>query len=393
MLKDIFKRAGTHFGGSIISRIFATSTFILLSRYIPLNEYGQGILGITVIQLGNVAGDFGLTQWYQKQEHEEKAFFILLPLRLILGFVVSIAIVAMNVYLSWFTTDLALLIAGINLLQSFTSIASAYLILHKRVIMPSLLQAMLSIPILLLIFLAPRDVTLFNTYAAFALGNTFAIFILFPLKRLRFSPQPPSALWNALRSSSKYALLTYTSATYARADSILVRVYAGEAALGFYGLAYRYLEYFAMLPSSVVQILFPIFAQKEGTRKHLFDMTVVMGAIGAAVAGVVMTSASVVILTLHGTTYAASIPILKVLSGSLILFFVNAPLATFVQASDIVKKFLPFGIANTVLNVALNVALIPQFGILAAAYVMLTTEITGLLINVYFVRKVFRHRV
>ena len=63
------------------------------------------------------------------------------------------------------------------------------------------------------------------------------------------------------------------------------------------------------------------------------------------------------------------------------------------RASVSVEKFLQFGIANTVLNVVLNVTFIPQFGLLAAAYVMLTTEITGLLINVYFVRKVFGHRV
>lgn len=93
-----------------------------------------------------------------------------------------------------------------------------------------------------------------------------------------------------------------------------------------------------------------------------------------------------------GPAYAAGIPILKILSIVVFLFFFNAPLATFIQSSSLLKKFLPFGIGNTVLNIILNIALIPLYGIQAAAWNMVVTETLGAMINVYFVQKIYAEK-
>ena len=391
MIKSIFKRSGLFFGGSIISKIFTTSVYILLSRYLNPAEYGQGTLGVTVVLLGSVFGDYGLTQWYQKHDNEELAFSAFIKLRLILATFVSILAIVTTLLLKWFTIPQALLIGIIIIMHSLLSIATAYLIRNNQVLKPSFQQVVQAIPILILIFIKKHQITVFDSFLGYAIGDIIALYIMFPFSKLKYLKSLSIPLLSVLRSSSKYALLNYTSVAYARADSILIRGLSGEAALGFYGLAYRYLEYFALFPSSLVQTLFPVLAQKhkEG-RKYIWKLMGIMSALGVIFSILLFSISHWIITTVHGVMYMPSIAVMQVLSLTLFLFFINAPLATFVQSSNIVKKFLPFGVSNTALNIVLNIILVPKFGIVAAAWVMTATEFTGLIINLYFVNKIYR---
>ncbi len=391
MIKSLFRRSGVHFGGSIISKVFTSTVYIVLSRFISPAEYGQATLVVTFSMLGSVVGDYGLSQWYQKQENEKEAFRSFLRVRMILAVISSLALFTLITTLDWLPFSLALVTSSVLLPHALLSIATAYLIRKQEVLRPSLQQVMQQVPILIIMLIKQHSVTVLDAVTAYLIGDIIAVFLLFPRKKLTDLHGARTSFFTTLRSSTKYALLNYTSATYARADSILVRGFLGNAALGFYGLAYRYLEYFALLPSSLVQIAFPIFAQNKNIgKKHMVALTSLMAIFGAVFALFLAFIAPALITTFHGSAYQPAIIVMQVLSLTLLFMFINAPLATFVQSSDLVKKFLPFGVANTVLNVALNIFLIPIWGLTGAATAMLITEITGLLINAYFTNKLLR---
>ncbi len=392
MIKAIFKRSGLHFSASVLNKILTSSVYIAMSWYIPPKIFGQGILSVTLILLGNVIGDFGLTQWYQKQEDEEKAFELFAKLRLLLALCVSVAIFLITYTLDWLPLTLNIITCIALFPYSLISIANAYLIRQKQVLKSTVWQLIQVTPMFFIIFIRQHNLQINEVFLANLLGVSIAVCVIFPfhkLSRIWRRKGERESLYGALRSSSKYALLNYTSVAYARADSLLVRSYLGEAALGFYGLAYRYLEYFALFPSSLVQMLFPVFAQnKKVNGRHIVLLTIITVALGIFFGAMLYLSSNFIITQFHGDSYLPSIAAMQLLSLTLVLLFINAPLATFVQASDSVKKFLPFGIANTLLNIVLNVVLIPVYGISGAAIVMCITEFTGLIINVVFTRKV-----
>lgn len=386
MIKSVFKRSGIHFGGSIISKIFTSTVYIVLSRFISPSEYGQATLVVTFSMLGSVIGDYGLSQWYQKQEDEEKAFRSFTKVRMILAVITSILLFLTISMLKWLPMPLALVTSSVLLPHALLSIATAYLIRHKIVLKPSLQQVIQSIPILIIMLIKQHSVTVLDAVSAYLVGDIIAVFILFPRNKLQDINRAHMPLLKTLRSSSKYALLNYTSATYARADSILVRGYLGEAALGFYGLAYRYLEYFALLPSSLVQVTFPLFAQNHtAAKKHIYTFAGITGFFGMIFSLALAFCAPTIIQVFHGSAYAPAIVVMQILSATLFFMFINAPLASYVQSSDLVKAFLPFGILNTALNVSLNILLIPLYGLQGAASAMMITESTGLIINLWFV--------
>jgi O-antigen/teichoic acid export membrane protein len=68
-----------------------------------------------------------------------------------------------------------------------------------------------------------------------------------------------------LLSSYHYGLLIVSSFAYARGDALIIGFTAGNAALGLYSLAYRYLESLSLFPSAISQNLFHISAKKDGT--------------------------------------------------------------------------------------------------------------------------------
>lgn len=388
MIRSLFKRSGVHFGGSIISKIFTSTVYIVLSRFISPAEYGQATLVVTFSLLGSVVGDYGLAQWYQKQEDEKKAFRSFLRARILLAAATSVILFTLITWLDWLPVNLALATSLVLLPHALLSIAAAYLVRHQDVFKPSLQQVIQSVPILIIMLIKQHSVTVFDAVAAYLIGDIIAVWLLFPRHKLLELSGATVSIRRTLRSATKYALLNYTSATYARADSVLVRGYLGEAALGFYGLAYRYLEYFALLPSSLVQITFPIFARdSRSAKKHIFALAGCMALFGILFGGLLAFLAPIIINAFHGSAYAPSIIVMQILSAALVLMFINAPLSSYVQSSDLVKKFLPFGILNTALNVSLNILLIPLWGLQGAAIAMLITESTGMFINIWFTKQ------
>lgn len=160
----------------------------------------------------------------------------------------------------------------------------------------------------------------------------------------------------------------------------------GHEALGMYSAAYRYLDAVSLLPNTISQNLFHLSAQAGSmTKRSVLLLTMLMGSIGVIVGVVLFASSSLLTVGLLGSAYASSTAIVRVFSLVSVVLFINAPLSTLVQSSQWVKQFLPWGVANTVLNILLNLMIVPIAGGIGAAWIMLISECTGLLINLYFV--------
>jgi len=225
----------------------------------------------------------------------------------------------------------------------------------------------------------------------YIVATVITIIWYFPWNKLKYITATfLSKALETLKLSSPYAFLTLTSFAYARGDSIVVRYTLSSFALGLYGGAYRYLESLSLLPTALSHNLFPISAKKKGiTTSQLIKIMTVTIIAGSITSIIVFLTSNWLIVILIGKKYIEAVPILRIFSLVLFLFFINAPLATIVQSSHLVKKFLPYGVINTIGNIILNIIFVPIYGVAAAAWVMLTTEVTGFIINAYFAKKIY----
>lgn len=396
MIQGLLKQSGKFFSGLVFTRIVTTITFILLARTFSPEVFGDMTLYLTLIVIATYCADFGLVQWYQKTidpSQRTRHFQRIVGVRIYTTILTLILFAVIFSYVPLFTPTLHMLFM-LNLIpEAFLSILTGYYIEKKEPLKVSFIPLGRAFGVLLVFALWGSGLSAEMAIIGFMLGSCGALLLFFPWQELKgFSLLRIQTAYTTLRESLPYAYLILTSLAYARADQLIIRFNLTAQALGYYGAAYKYLEAASLIPSALAQNLFPISSKKDGVSLgQLTRIMIIMLSLGAVVSGVVHILSDFLILDLMGEAYRPAIYLLHILSVVIFLFFANAPLSTVVQSSDLVKKFLPWGVFNTSLNVGLNFALIPMYGVAGAAYAMLLTEITGLLINLYFTKKVYAH--
>jgi O-antigen/teichoic acid export membrane protein len=397
MIKDLLRASGIHFFGLTANKVLGVVVFLLFARALAPQAFGQVVLFTTVVTMVTVLAEAGLGTWLQTQSAKSDHLQTLKELsstRLVTFFISAILLAIVGWQFRAFSDTVAGLLIVSLFFEAFIALGDSYYLATHQVSKIALKN--LSRVIMVLIgyvwahsWLSAEVTMMIMTAAA---GLTMAWY--YPLRA--FSLASFSAItkhFTNLKKAAPYSLLMVTSLTYARGDSLLVQYFAGSGALGLYGVAYRYLEGISLLPTAVFQILFPRAAQATRlAATQLRMITFTMGVLGLLTGTALFIAGPFLTSGLLGDSYAGAFPIIQVLSGVVVLFFLNAPLSAVVQSSSLVKKFLPFGIGNTVLNIGLNCMLIPMLGPIGAAWAMLSTEFTGFLINLYFAQQLYESK-
>jgi O-antigen/teichoic acid export membrane protein len=95
-----------------------------------------------------------------------------------------------------------------------------------------------------------------------------------------------------------------------------------------------------------------------------------------------------IILFVYGADYLPSASALALLIWALFFIFINAPVGNIVATSNMMHAFLPYAIGNTLLNIVLNLFLIPKYSFWGASFATVFTECTGFVLQLYFANRV-----
>lgn len=169
------------------------------------------------------------------------------------------------------------------------------------------------------------------------------------------------------------------NALFFRIDALMLKPLAGEQALGWYSTAYRFIDAFQIIPSSLVLALFPMLARqaddREATARNATQAlrVLLLMAFPIAVGSTVL--AEPIIQVVAGSAFIPqSVMALQILIWYLPLSFVNG-LVQYVLIARGRQRILTLAFAAGVLfNVAANLWLIPRFGYLGAAWVTVLSE-------------------
>ena len=187
------------------------------------------------------------------------------------------------------------------------------------------------------------------------------------------------AVWLALPLGAADVLLS----VYLRTDQVMIEAMLGDRAAGQYGQAYRILEALGLLPAVVVQAsLFPRLSRLAGGgsgvtyRRLLAKVGGGLAAVAVGVAAVLWAVSEPLILWLTGDpAFAPAGDALGVLAWTFPFTCVKDVLfISFLAQRRHGPAVALFG-AAVLLNVGLNAAAIPAYGIVGASAVPLATEV------------------
>jgi O-antigen/teichoic acid export membrane protein len=191
-------------------------------------------------------------------------------------------------------------------------------------------------------------------------------------------------------SSHGLAMMSYNF------DSVLLGFLIGPTAVGLYNAAYKPITAALAMPVTFYLGLFPALARTFAESMEEFRQVVVSSlrvtSIFALPLGVLGSFFSAPIIDLlFGPAYANSVPALQVLSWSAVLVTLRGTYKQGLNAAGRAELDLRCAELAVILNVSLNLLLIPRYGILGAALATLAAEALWLITAAwYFNRYVMR---
>ena len=157
-----------------------------------------------------------------------------------------------------------------------------------------------------------------------------------------------------LRKSAPFALLVLLMASYNRIDPILLRRLASDADAGVYAGAFRLLDALTMVAYLVSVPLLPVFSRLCAEKKPVGD--------------------SVRMVFWPLMLAAPYVPVFRVVIFGLVPIGLTYIFGTLLTAGGHLRQLNLFAAASLVLNVVVNMLLIPRFGAVGSAYASLTAQ-------------------
>ena len=170
-----------------------------------------------------------------------------------------------------------------------------------------------------------------------------------------------------------FALAGIFTRVYGYLDTVLLKQLIDETALGYYSIPYKITFSLQFIPMAFIASLYPAFSlyflkSKELLNKTFHKSIIYLTIIVAPITFGIIGSAKPIILKVYTNTYEPSILPLQILMISLFFLFINFPLGSLLNACNReVRNTVHIGIVM-VINIILNIILIPKFSYLGAAY-------------------------
>lgn len=176
-----------------------------------------------------------------------------------------------------------------------------------------------------------------------------------------------------LKDSWPFIFIAAFTTIYVRIDQVMLKPLVDSAAVGLYDAAVRIAEVWLFLPAIIVASLFPaiINAKSIGPleyKKRLIILAMFMSALGVAVALPLSLLAEPLMILLYGPAFAASATVFSIYVWAGVWASLDIVTRYFLIAEN--RRVLIFitSFATALLNIILNLYLIPQYGIVGAAW-------------------------
>lgn len=225
--------------------------------------------------------------------------------------------------------------------------------------------------------------------AAIANLPVLTIVAAWVVARNKMRPPPfklhPESWLALLRFGLPFALIQVSLTFAFRFDTLILGKSFSDEVVGWYNAAYTLTRSLMIFTAAFSTSLVPTLAREyvldpQSIRPWYFRSVKFISLIGLplAVGGTIL--ADKIILTLYGTEFVYAILAFAILIWDTPLLMYTSICGNFTTAMKIEAKAARVYIGMSLLNIVLNVALIPRYGILAASVVTVATEFAGMVL-------------
>ena len=204
---------------------------------------------------------------------------------------------------------------------------------------------------------------------------SLVIGFVWALRRLKTRLLPfPSPSVSLFKENLRYGMKAYVAALFAflvlRIDLLMIQYMRGAEETGFYSIAAGVADLVYLLPVIVGTILFPRLSAMSSDQERWDFARVVARWVGLMmlfIAGVVALVAEPLVALLYGRSFLPAVPALIWLMPGIVMLSVNTIYMNYFASMGMPPITVYSPGAAAVLNVLLNIKLIPSLGIVGAS--------------------------
>jgi O-antigen/teichoic acid export membrane protein len=189
-----------------------------------------------------------------------------------------------------------------------------------------------------------------------------------------------------------FGLFVFFALIYYKISTLLLSFIQGDAATGWFNAPYTMAVALTFLPAAFMGALFPVISTLHTSSRELarvayqesFRYMVVLGlplAFGTTVL------ADKIINIVYGPQFYNSIVVLQIVIWSVAILFLNYVLTTTLTSINLQRVVMYATGLSVVVNILLNLLVIPIYSYVGASYVMIATELTNFSICFYYASK------
>jgi O-antigen/teichoic acid export membrane protein len=382
-------------GGQLALRIANFIFTVLVVRTLGDEHFGQYSIVLAWAGLFSVIGDLGINQYLAREIARDKnqanaLFWDTVILRLILAVIATIVTVGGALVLTDYGTDIIIGIGLYTATYYFSALVAplqSILSGHERLDVLSVMNVVSQI-----IFMVFAGLFLFLglDFVWLVLAGVISMPIVAGMqyqviRRNKLGP-PVFRLnrdlwWSLIRAGMPFAAVQLSLTFAFQVDTIFLAHYTNDAAVGWYGAAYRLTLTFLSLSRSFNEAILPTLAQEHANnpdtvRNWYYTSTrfIILIGLPIAVGGSILSGG---ITSIYGQDFLPSALAFAILIWDIPFVMYHTfcgNIATSIRhEGSAARIYMSVGI----LNVALNAFLVPRFGMIAACFATVITDAFG----------------
>lgn len=389
---------------NIISSFLGFFTTLYTARYLGVEGFGILSLALSLTGIFAVFTDLGLSTLTTREVSRNRSLankYIgnTILIKILLA-ILTFAMIVVVVYLIGYpqtVKDVIYLVAFSVIFLAFTGIFNSIFQAFEKMEYMSLnivVNAVLMLAgVLLVIYYGLGVIAMASVYLISSVVVLTIAFAVYSWKFFLPKIHLDLKFWKpTIKEASFFGISSILVVIYFYIDSVMLSIMVNNAAVGIYNAAYKLILVLMFIPSILVISIFPVMSKHFESSKDLLRIEyeksfkyLFVVAIFIFIYGLVF--ADKIIYIIYGSGYSTSVGALQALIFVIPVIFITYLFGNILGAINKQRILTIVAFANAVLNILLNIILIPKFSYIGASIATVATETLGYILMFSYISR------
>ena len=391
-VRRIAKNTGVMFIAQIMTYVLGFFITMYTARYLSAEGFGVLSLALSITAIFGIVGDMGLSTLMVREVARDNStsnkylsnIALIKVILCILMFVVIVLTVNIIGYNKLVSTVIYLIAISV-IINAFGSVLTAVFQANEQMeylSLSTILSSILMFSGTLIGIYYKLDILFFASLYIIANSLVFMYIIFIYITKFNLPKlEIDTSFWKpTIKEAWPFGITSLSGMLYTYIDSIMLSIIKGNEVVGWYSAAYRLMLIVLFIPNAVNTAIFPVMSRLYNSSRDSLTLMYekyfkYMLAIGIPMGFGTTLLADKIILLIFGQGYTQSIAALQILIWTMVFTFIGAAFVQLLQSINKQLIITKISIICVIINIVLNLILIPKYSLIGASFATLVTEI------------------